>query len=510
MEPLNRLYERLCEDGYTDAFEWVVLDQRLRSLLSCETPLRRVEDGDGTSTLPRLYTWAAEAGCEGEPGMADVMARWFLVRNSVHRAGGVTALIGAHRSAVEAHGGEGAAHLGEVVPAVVELLVEEGRTDEASALLAYLETAGDQDPALLGVSAEGAGALGRDTAERYVSAEAAALATDVDAIYADEGLRRRLLVLARVSDAFFAAGGPAELEGLREVFRANPRSFNALYWGDESTGALVEDHLRLALPGMRLHLEACRDRWFFDRTVRRARATEGPDFACTLLLSAALRSDQVARWLAREPATVRGGTRGVRVRLALFKARIPRRSLYAELLTQACADGTGAGSAEVGAIRGMVRDQVPVLWRSVALWAVLVPLWTQAATADPPWWWEMVLSVSVGVLLAVQGQKWRSGRSWFRSVLLPRTKSRAEQKSVWLLASELLVNSPWMYFSPLYSKAYLHRHLTPLWQAVAFRERVQADPMLASDVALRLGRKSIHSADDVSVLLARHLPRQRS
>lgn len=506
MEPLNRLYERICAGGYSAAFELLVLDGRARSLFSSEAVRRRFADGDGDGgiTFPRLYTWAAEAGCDGEPGLADTTALWFLVRNSVHRPGGVTALIGAHRSAVAAHGAGGAAHLDEAVPAVVELLVEQGRTDEASALLAYLETAGDR--ALLGLGVENAGALGRDTAERYVSAEAAALANDVDAIYADERLRLRLLVLARVCATHIPADGPPELERLRGVFRANVRSFNALYWGDEATGALVEDCLRLDLLGMRLHTEACRERWFFERMVQRVRAADRPGFSHTLLLAAALRSDRVARWLSREPAADRTGAKGVRVRMALFKARIPRKSLYAELLTRACAGEHGAGCEEVRAVRGMVEGQVPVLWRAATLWAVIVPLWIATEAVDAPLWWEVGLGVPVGTLFAIQALKWRAERSWARSVLLPWRKDRTEKATVWFLVSSMLLKRPWSSYSPLYSKDHLRRHLRPLWAAIAFRDRVQEDPLLASELSLRLGRHSIHSADDVSVLLARHLP----
>lgn len=508
---LTEAYERLGGPKIADEFRRLVLDEEVRTLITSEAVLRRWADAQeaGRDITPTaLYSWAAEAACAGESGTVPVMARWLTVQHCVRRPGGIDALLSRHRRFVEEGGYGEAEYLLSVLPAVVFLLAEEGREEETDEALTHLEHSGDH--LAWGLCLGWVGEGRQEAVGRYVRAESVSLRSGLSTLHGDARLRRRLLVLALVC-GFVTEEDPEELRELREAFRRRPRSFTALYWGDEYMGALIEDALGLELPGMRLHQEACRERWYFDGVVERLRRGESPGFLPALLVSAALRSHQVAQWLAEEPATGPTGTRGVRLRVLLRRARVPRKSLYAELLAKVpSGEGRFFDSAEVRALRGLLAAPVPVAWRDGLLFTVLMVVMFLVEYLGAPWWSIVLGALPTGVALGGVLTVERKMRTWSRLVLLsPRDGGEKERNELYVLIPDTPEVPYTHILSRLYSESHWRTRLKPLWEAIAFREVVQADSYLASRLTLQLGRRAIHSADDVSYFLARRLPSGR-
>lgn len=506
---LTEAYERLGGPATAGEFGRLVLDEDLRALLTSESVLRRggeAREAGVDITPTALYTWAAEASGAGEPGTTAVKARLLTAQHCVDSPGGVDALMSTHQRLVEEGGGEEEDHLLGVLPLVVLLLTEEGRDKEVDEVLAHLEHVGDH--LAWGMSLCWVGGVRREVVERYVRVESASLSSGPSAIYGDVRLRRRLIVLARVC-GFVEA--PEELRELKEAFRRRPREFTALYWGNEYVGALVEDALGLVLPGMRLRQEACRERWYFDGVVARLRSEESPRLLLALLVSAAQRSNQVARWLAEEPATGPIGGRSMRLRVLLRRARIPRKSLYAELLTEVSSgEAHPFDPAEVRALRNLVTAPVPVAWRDGLFFVALLIVVQLGKYWGAPWWSTLPVAILAGLALTVVGAVEWTLHGCYRVVLLPRwSRPDKEWERLGLLIG-YAVKVPYARLIPhLHSESYWKARLEPLWEVVAFRERIQADSYLASRLARRLGRYAIHSADDISHLLARRLPSER-
>lgn len=533
MNPLDHVYRRLREtygeEVSYEFWETVVLDEEARTLFSSPALLERFitassEEGAGFDVLDwaSLYTWAVEALLEGEPdpGLAPVAARALTARGCVQRPDGVGALLRAHERAVEQGAHETVDHLSGLFPAVVGLLVETGRHKEAGRVMGHLEQLGDR--LALGRCLLRAGAPEQEAVARYVDSEAGNLCAALNTIHRHPSLRRRLLTLALVCRVAFPERDESEeMRALQRAFRGHPRRFNALFWGDEARGALTEDALGLELAGLRLHQEACRERWYFDRVVRRAGRPDTGAFPCELLTTAALRSDQVAWWLAEEPATGPGGLvgGGRRFRLLLRRARIPRGSLYAQVLDRTLRDGPVFAEEEVRALRRVVDTTEPTLPGFWVTAGVLTGLGLVVGTlleGHVAWSWILLCGlltvVPAGLFAAVAllMEAWLFG--WTRSVLLPRRNPRrAEFDFRWLVKAGFDLSLVRLGEGPDQEVHFKDRlPLVPLWELARYREAIQADHTLAARLMGALGGRAIHTADDVSVLLARHMPRENA
>ena len=527
MNSLDHVYRRLREAWGEEAprrfRDAVVLDEEARTLYSSPFVLDRLvaaqpEAGSVAPAWSSLYTWALEAVLEGETGAgtAPLAARALIARGCVQRPDGVGALLLAHERAVDRGAHATVEHLSGLLPVVVALLAEARRHEETGRVLEHLERLGDLTA--LGLCLVRAESPDQEMVVRYVNTEAGSLRAVLGAIHRDRSLRRRLLTLAFVRlVAFPEREEPEESRALQEAFRREPRRFTALFWGDEARGTLVEGALGLGFSGIRFWQEACRERWFFDWIVWTTGQPEAEVLPSELLATSAQRSGRVAAWLAEEPATAPGypaGT-GWRFRLLLLRARIPRSSLYGQVLARTLQDGPELADAEVTALRRLVDSTAPVEPRLWLLPGALVGLGLCSGVLLGHGLWPWFL---LCVFLTMIPAGLLAGRLfimevfmslWARPVLLPpRDTERAKgglRGTVrgWAILSESRTHR-WLFRR----SSFLERRLVPLWELAAHREEVQADYRLSTRLSGVLGGRPIHAADDVSALLARNLPRE--
>ncbi len=530
----DRVYRRLSEawgDEALDRFrDTVVLDEEARTLYSSSAVLDRVVAGRSGSggAVPAwnsLFTWAAEAVEEGEAdeGLTAAAERASAARSRVESSDGVDALLREYAAADELGWTTEFERLSGLFPAVVALLTEAGRGGETARVLEHLERF--DDLTTLGLCLVRAGASDPDavvvhTVTRYVEAVAGKLRSALGRIHRDGVLRRQLLTLAQVCLMYSCAKDDhEELLALRAAFDREPREFPALFWGNEATGVLVAFALHLSDETARLWQEACRERWFFDWMVRLAEPAESAgEIFSELLVTSALRSERVAAWLAGEPATRARPLAGAgwRLRLLLLRARVPRRSLYAQCLARTLRSGRVFDFAETGALRRLADASGPLEPRLWPLVGVLFGLATGVGSLVDQGlsWWYLVLVVALGLPTALLAARlitleWLTAQ-WTRSALLPlRDPGRASLDLYGAVRGWSLLDSASWALSWLHGTSTLReKRLVPLWGVVAYRDEIQVNPVLSAQLSEELGGRTIHTADDVSVLLARSLPHE--
>ncbi|WP_152523008.1 hypothetical protein [Nocardiopsis potens] len=291
----------------------------------------------GDSCLDAFSAGCAPPAAAEAPRAARPAARYLAALAALRRPGGLQALL---EAVGERKDRSGAEPLADVLALAVEMLEERGERERAEGVLAELAAA-DAMPAL--------GAclrfttVGAEFEEPYIAAEAAALGAAIASLPFSPELFRRLDTLALVAQGV-GEKAVTGLEPLAEALRRHPKYFRAAVRGDEGRGFLIGTAVG-GLPDpvlQRLAVDALRERWFFEMWVALAEEDdEDPDEQREALLPAlavaALRSPEVAGWLAAEPASM-APRPGLRRRLRLHRllrwAGIPRRSLYARALEE--------------------------------------------------------------------------------------------------------------------------------------------------------------------------------